>query len=234
MTISKRTVKKLWFAGGNQCAHPDCEQELIDYEEDTVVGRMSHIRARKKGGPRYDPEMSEEERNAYENLILLCPTHHILVDESPDKYPPDVLQRWKHDHERGSYDTPELSPDHIEQLLADVRPGILLAHVKPEELDILSEVLDWEPTEKHPQDDRGLYPIGITFDNLKDLLNRSAVPVKQQIDGQPMYKHHSTLSEEEYIEALAAAAAIADESIQYYQVEGSRREAELLDSNKND
>jgi hypothetical protein len=46
-----------------------------------VVGEEAHIVAERDDGPRGDPSMPVPERNAYPNLILLCPTHHTLVDK---------------------------------------------------------------------------------------------------------------------------------------------------------
>lgn len=46
-----------------------------------VVGHEAHIVAEEDDGPRGDPSMPVSERNAYPNLILLCPTHHTLIDK---------------------------------------------------------------------------------------------------------------------------------------------------------
>jgi hypothetical protein len=35
----------------------------------------------------------------YPNLILLCPTHHRLVDKAPADFPPKLLYQWKDQHE---------------------------------------------------------------------------------------------------------------------------------------
>jgi hypothetical protein len=37
--------------------------------------------------------------DSYENLILLCPTHHTLVDKAPQSYPADLMLSWKRNHE---------------------------------------------------------------------------------------------------------------------------------------
>jgi hypothetical protein len=42
--------------------------------------------------------MSEQDRNDFPNLILLCPTHHTLVDDlEPDRYTVSVLTKMKED-----------------------------------------------------------------------------------------------------------------------------------------
>jgi hypothetical protein len=47
-----------------------------------VVGEEAHIVAEEDNGPRGDPSMPIGDRNAYPNLLLLCPTHHRLVDKN--------------------------------------------------------------------------------------------------------------------------------------------------------
>jgi hypothetical protein len=44
--------------------------------------------------------MTDDERRAFANLILLCTPHHTIVDRlHPSDYPPDKLQRWKTERE---------------------------------------------------------------------------------------------------------------------------------------
>lgn len=232
MGISKRTVKKLWFASGNECAHPDCDQELVDFEDDTIMGIQCHIRARRSGGPRYDDGMVESERNGYSNLLLLCPTHHRMVDESPNKYPPEILEEWKQQHEQDAGDAPELQPDVLEELLLELDPTTLLLYVEPGDLEELRDVVDWEPSIVYPgkMTRSGNYPIVVTFDGLKNLLDRVSVPYRQQMNSEPLYKHSSEWTEDELIAASSIAAHITKSAIQYFQVEGGRRKSGFLDS----
>src|SRR5690606_17141694 len=50
-----------------------------------------HIKARRKNGPRYDPNLSLAQRNAYENLLLLCRTCHKIIDGDERIYSVDLL-----------------------------------------------------------------------------------------------------------------------------------------------
>ena len=61
-----------------------------------VIGEMAHILGDKVGGPRGDHELPDR----YENLILLCNTHHQLVDSQPETYTVERLRGIKGDHER--------------------------------------------------------------------------------------------------------------------------------------
>jgi hypothetical protein len=50
-------------------------------------------------GPRYDPSMPYRDRMEFSNLILLCPAHHLVVDQEPGRYSREVLRKWKIDRE---------------------------------------------------------------------------------------------------------------------------------------
>lgn len=65
-----------------------------------VVGDICHIHAASNEGPRANPEISEQERDNPSNLLLLCPTHHRIVDGQHETYPPDLLRSWKVKQER--------------------------------------------------------------------------------------------------------------------------------------
>lgn len=80
----------LWGNAGNRCAFEGCEQRLIsdlEYPDralglhTSVIGEEAHIRSSKVTGPRHDPSFPREHLNEYENLILLCPTHHTVIDK---------------------------------------------------------------------------------------------------------------------------------------------------------
>ncbi len=58
---------------------------------DVVFGEICHIKARRKKGPRYDPSFTLAQRNAYENLLLLCRTCHKLIDADEKTYSVNVL-----------------------------------------------------------------------------------------------------------------------------------------------
>jgi nucleoside phosphorylase len=60
---------------------------------------MCHIHAASPGGPRFDPNQSDTARNEAENLIILCPTHHSLIDQDPSIYTADALRKMKSQHE---------------------------------------------------------------------------------------------------------------------------------------
>ena len=101
MAISEKDIKKLWGRAAGHCSAPGCPQDCIpflDPNEPTVIGEMAHIVPRSKDWTRGDGESAGED--TYENLILLYPTHHKMVDKAPEHvYPRELLLKWKTEHE---------------------------------------------------------------------------------------------------------------------------------------
>lgn len=101
--ISEQQIKILWGVAAI-CAFPGCEQWLVQdasaADPQAVIGEMAHIVAHSDDGPRGDPAYSPEKRNLAENLILLCPTHHAVVDAQDSTYTIEDLRRWKEEQTR--------------------------------------------------------------------------------------------------------------------------------------
>ncbi len=117
---SPKTLKVLFALSGNQCAHPDCTNTLIEpatEESDALVtAHICHIYAITKDGPRGKSRLTKKELNSPENLILLCRNHHAVVDGQHETYPADMLKEWKQTHEskiqkRLSADLESVQPD---------------------------------------------------------------------------------------------------------------------------
>lgn len=102
MGISAQTRKILWGHSGNRCAFPGCNQEFHSPDGTgvkTIVGQECHIEAQSPGGARYNSALSKAQIDSYENLILLCSNHHIIIDSNPEKYTVTALKKMKADHE---------------------------------------------------------------------------------------------------------------------------------------
>lgn len=86
---------------------PDCRVQLVT-DSGTVVGEICHIKADSPKGPRYDSKQTDEERQGYANLILMCPIHHKIIDTETRKYTTNRLLAIKNKNEIAGI--PELSP----------------------------------------------------------------------------------------------------------------------------
>ena len=93
----------LWSRCGGVCCFPNCNVECVleatNRDSSVTIGQIAHIEAKSNSGPRANPSLSDGERDVYPNLILLCPTHHRLVDARESTYTVDLLRRWKADCE---------------------------------------------------------------------------------------------------------------------------------------
>lgn len=91
------TVRALFARSGNQCAFPGCTHPMVNAKQ-KFVGQICHIEAAMPEGERYNTQQSDEDRRAYDNLLLLCYQHHIETDDT-DEYTVERLQQIKRDHE---------------------------------------------------------------------------------------------------------------------------------------
>lgn len=92
------------FCGGT-CYWPGCREPVLSFvdNEYVVALQICHIRGLKPTSARYDPGMTDEQRNAFSNLIFLCHPHHVVVDRTQvKKFPVETLQEWKRERESGA------------------------------------------------------------------------------------------------------------------------------------
>ena len=64
-----------------------------------VISDICHIYASSPNGPRGQGGLTEDELKSIDNLILLCPNHHRVVDRQPETYTAELLKQWKEEHE---------------------------------------------------------------------------------------------------------------------------------------
>lgn len=93
----------LAFRSGGQCAYKNCLKELtVDAPscgDPVVIGEAAHIAGENPKAARYDPSMTDEERNHYENLLYLCGDHHTQIDKQESSFPVSLLKLLKKEHE---------------------------------------------------------------------------------------------------------------------------------------
>lgn len=114
------TVKRLFALSSNNCAFPKCNVSLVDAPSGKVTGRICHIKGRNHAGARYDASQSQMERHDFNNLILLCPIHHDVVDDDEESYTVERLTRMKAAHEAAGAPAAEPSDEAARQLIANI------------------------------------------------------------------------------------------------------------------
>lgn len=101
MSVSNKTKTKLFGKSALRCAI--CREVLVvDMENSdkfSITGEICHIIAQEPNGPRGDASVSEKYLDSYDNLIILCRTHHKVIDDNPTEYPIEPLKQIKTEHE---------------------------------------------------------------------------------------------------------------------------------------
>lgn len=140
-SYSSRTLKILFAQSKNLCAYPRCTNKIVEpateQSDEQVIGQVCHIYALSEQGPRGKPGLTAEELNSPENLILLCPTHHRLVDCQHESYPAEELKKWKREHEKIPESLPNLEPANASSFFLPQLPTGLIDQKIEEEVDKL-------------------------------------------------------------------------------------------------
>jgi hypothetical protein len=114
--IKPQTTLLLYVVAGGRCEFEGCNKYVVrhplthDYGN---YGQRAHIVAFKKGGTRGDEGDRPEDINSLDNLMLLCPPCHHLVDKvKPQDYPRELLEKYKREHEERIFWQTEAKPDY--------------------------------------------------------------------------------------------------------------------------
>lgn len=89
-SISSAILKRLYAEFAGMCVMPDCAYPS-KLEDGTPIVEIAHISSPSQPGPRHDPDLPIGESNNLPNLILVCPTHHRMIDASPSEYSAERL-----------------------------------------------------------------------------------------------------------------------------------------------
>lgn len=127
MSIELKTKRLLLARSGGFCGNPNCNADLFplfESREITNVEELAHIIGQSEDGPRGKSDLTEEERDDYDNIVLLCPTCHTKADKFPNLFPVDVVRDWKKNHEERikglfyikKFDSREKAREEIERL----------------------------------------------------------------------------------------------------------------------
>ena len=139
LTPRKDTLRELFLLSGNLCAFRDCDTLMMN-PDGVFVGQVCHIEAAECGGPRFNPEMTNEERRAADNLMLLCYPHHKETDDERT-YPTSRLHEIKREHEHRFAAPDAAILDKLKDWTATTEPKTAA------NLRRLNEVLGWEQSD---------------------------------------------------------------------------------------
>lgn len=103
-SIPAKIQLKLWLKSGGRCQFRGCNKPLW-FESLTLseanYSQIAHIVSFSPQGPRGCKTRSKQLCKSYENLMLLCPEHHKLIDlkDKELEFTEKKLLSWKLDHE---------------------------------------------------------------------------------------------------------------------------------------
>jgi hypothetical protein len=147
------TLRELFLKSGNLCAFPGCTEFMMD-ADGIFVGEICHIEAAETGGERFNRNLTNEERRAFENLMLMCHKHHVRTDDVK-LYPVEKLKQMKAEHE-AKFSDPALA---ISKTLID---ATTLSEVgQAESLERLNRELGWDLAKEY---------LKVTREELNELL----------------------------------------------------------------
>lgn len=101
-TITQEVRNKLSVLTGARCSR--CNMYLLEdflTKLPTEFREYAHIIADSNNGPRANPLFTDKE--SAENIIILCPTCHKMIDTDTKTYTEDVLRELKKNHEERIY-----------------------------------------------------------------------------------------------------------------------------------
>ncbi|WP_225414659.1 Shedu anti-phage system protein SduA domain-containing protein [Stigmatella hybrida] len=124
-----------FMRSGNRCAFPGCDVLLLT-PGGAFIGEICHIEALTPGGPRYNAAATPDQRASLDNLIVLCPNHHRMIDAEPDLYTVAWLRQVRDRHANALRDA----------LTAPPASALLL---EPAALRTLKDVLAFWEENKH-------------------------------------------------------------------------------------
>ena len=103
----KKTKFQIAMRVGWLCSYPSCRDPTVgatsDGGDEINVGVAAHISAAAPGGPRYDPEMTPDQRRSPDNGIWLCQDHAKALDSDDPEFTVENLRRWKEGAQKESF-----------------------------------------------------------------------------------------------------------------------------------
>lgn len=145
--FSKHILDILAKRVGIRCSNPGCRKLTTGPRSESAkiinIGVGAHITAASPGGPRFDPNLSSDERKSPNNGIWLCQNCAKLVDNDSKRYSVNILQGWKQFAENAALSEIEggaVSQKQTQENQIDLEISYLKARMKSERHDYVLEI----------------------------------------------------------------------------------------------
>ncbi|EOO11237.1 hypothetical protein EXW39_28970 (plasmid) [Bacillus mycoides] len=161
LKILDPVLRELYIFSGNQCAFPGCSHKIVN-KDGTYIAQICHIEAANEGGQRFNPKMTNKDRRALSNLMLLCYEHHKTTDNT-EVYTVKKMQEMKAKHEAKFKN---LFDDMNKKLITDITKN--QEFTPPSSLTSIKSVLKWTICEEDTQG---------TIEALTDIVNQTLIKI---------------------------------------------------------
>jgi hypothetical protein len=105
--FSPATRRAIERQARSHCSNPACRRltsgASVDGTAEINIGQAAHICAAAPLGPRYDENMTSEQRSSADNGIWLCNDHARAVDSKDSTFTVELLREWKRQTNRDSW-----------------------------------------------------------------------------------------------------------------------------------
>ena len=102
--FSRETKETLAKRNGYLCANPDCKKITCgahsNPKKSIIIGKACHIEAASPKGPRFNNNLTLNERKSINNGIWLCSNCASMIDLDESLYTVEVLKQWKYEAEQ--------------------------------------------------------------------------------------------------------------------------------------
>lgn len=115
----------LFVRAGGRCEFDGCPRYLMEHPVTLTEGnfaQVAHVVAFRTDGPRGHLRSRPRNIHSLQNLMLLCPQCHKLIDDNPQDYTRHTLSEYKRRHEKWIKQATGLSPDKKTALLVFSAP----------------------------------------------------------------------------------------------------------------
>lgn len=115
----------LFVRAGGRCEFDGCPRYLMEHPVTLTEGnfaQVAHVVAFRPGGPRGRTRLRPKYIHAPQNLMLLCPQCHKLIDDDPKDYTRRTLTEYKRRHERWIKQATGLAPERKTALIVFTAP----------------------------------------------------------------------------------------------------------------
>lgn len=133
--VSQTTKTLLWARTAGRCeiCGRDVTRDPMQ-KKPLKAAEIAHIKADAPGGPRYDASQTDDERNSFDNLMLLCLDCHTKIDRNPGEYPAELLYEKKQAYEASVLHNMNcLKPHAVDIIILNAPLGGIKAEISEQE-----------------------------------------------------------------------------------------------------